>query len=115
MKIKIGPTDLKPVLERKSGFGSFNTGKVGCTDPWWRLESVGLSTLSNKKSVYSGPVDLAINLGGIRNKHTSEHHKTIFEIEVYPAIMNFAPDCGPTFHLMLYYREDLLLEAEMVY
>ena len=86
--MKIGHTDLIAVVEKGKGLSGANPGKVGCTAPWSRLQSVGLSAMAETTISYTGNVELAIGQGGIRNEHVSKNYRSIFKKEVLPAIVN---------------------------
>ena len=58
------------------------------TQPWDFIQALGLLTLEDPYSPYSGEIRLIINDGGIRNKMPPVSYKNIFREVVLPAIHN---------------------------
>jgi hypothetical protein len=113
-KIIIKHTDLKGIVKKRKGILGLNTGRVGCTAPWGRLQDVSLATINSDQRPFTGQTTpLLIRQGGIHDENLSRHYKTIFREDVFPAIKNFAPDCGNIFSLTLHFNNDLLMMIEM--
>ncbi len=141
--VKIGSRDLKPIVEPQDGFRIKPGGdaRTGCTLPWVRLNSVGLSTLRTNidaaakiidgkaraaemktakikdveiRNSYCDKVILSINIRGIKNR-TTKDYSDIFKAEILPAIKNFVTDCRDTFVLVLHYQKGMLKNATLKY
>lgn len=117
MKIEIKHTDLVGAVKPRKGFSGLNTGRVGCTAPWSRLEKVGGKVFEIKGYCrpYTDNISLLIRQGGIKDDNLPRHYKTIFREDVFPSIKNFAPYCGNVFTLTLHFNFDLLFLAELEY
>lgn len=114
MHKKIGPKDLKPVVEKRiKGLGDLNPGLMGCTRPWTRLQRIGISNIADKHH-YLGTVEIGVRQGGIRERDVSAYYKSLFRRDVFPAIKKYAPECGDCFKLILHYRDGLLFSADLV-
>jgi len=117
---KITHTDL--VGETKpwgKGFAGANTGRIGCTMPWSRLQTVGRGLISREQRPFTDHISVLIRQGGISDKErvtpVTRHIKKIFNEDVYPAIKRFDPDCPEIFQLTLHFNNDLLMEADLQY
>jgi|GEM_PF-3965035 len=142
--VKIKSTDLKDVVAQMGVLNKLKPGgdaSTGCTLPWVRLSSVGLSTLRTHvdaaakisdgkvrasemeaakikdaeiRNSYCDKVVLSINSRGIRNK-TTKYFSDIFKTEILPAINNFVTDCRDTFVLVLHFQKGMLKSAILKY
>ena len=103
----IGLRDLKPVVDRNlEGFSGLNTGKLGCTPPWSRLQNVGQAIIKPDQGFE--PVLIHVSDGFIRNNDISKYYKRLYSREVMPAIKIFLPDAGNTFKLLLHFRQEVM-------
>ncbi len=130
MKI-ITEKDLVGPVKQRIGISGYKRGRG--TDPWVRLQEVGLSKVDAEHKpvkhigeivdgyegvtvemfAFTGHVEFLIRQGGVNDDMVSAKCKEIFREDVYPAIKNFVPECGIVFRLILHYNQRLLMKVEL--
>ena len=114
MRKKITHKDLVGVVKKRRGFMGLNTGRLGSTAPWGRLQTVGLAMI-NEERFLAFKKTLLIRQGGIKDETLPRFYKTMFREDVLPAIKAIKPDCGNIFRLTLHFNFGLLMHVELEY